>query len=174
MAADTQVVTEAVPLWQRVVIGRNPKRTLIRMAITVALCLIVFNFVLLPIRVEGPSMLPTYQNHRVNFVNRLAYLFREPQRGDVVAIRTSGYHNMYMKRIIALPGETIEFRNGHAVINGEVLNEPYVRNSCSWDAEPRTMGPFQYYFVGDNRSMPKSDHFEGATDRSRIIGKILL
>src|SRR5215471_10555062 len=154
MATGPQTLSQSVPLWQRVVIGRNPKRTLIRTGTLVVVCLIVFRFILLPIRVEGPSMLPTYKDHRVNFVNRLAYLFHEPQRGDVVAIRTSGYHNMYMKRIIALPGETIEFRNGKVMINGEVLNEPYVRNSCSWDAEPRTMGPFQYYFVGDNRSMP--------------------
>ena len=72
MAADTQALSEDVTLWQKVVIGRNPKRTLIRIAILVVTCLVLFKLVLLPIRIEGPSMLPTYQNHRVNFVNRLA------------------------------------------------------------------------------------------------------
>ena len=73
---------------------------------------VVFRFVLLPIRVEGSSMLPTYKDHGVNFVNRLSYSFQEPRRGDVVAIRTTGVSIMYMKRIIGLPGEAIEFRRG--------------------------------------------------------------
>ena len=55
-------------------------------------------------------MLPTYRDHGVNFVNRLAYVFHEPRRGDVVAIRTlAGEHVMYMKRIVGLPGETVTF-----------------------------------------------------------------
>jgi len=174
MATGPQTLSQSVPLWQRVVIGRNPKRTLNRTGTLVVVCLIVFRFILLPIRVEGPSMLPTYKDHGVNFVNRLAYLFNEPQRGDVVAIRTSGYHNMYMKRIIGLPGETVEFRDGHAIINGQLLNEPYVRSRCFWEAEPRTLGPFEFYCVGDNRSMAKSDHYEGKTERVRIVGKVLL
>jgi signal peptidase I len=174
MATGSHTLSQSVPLWQRVVIGRNPKRTLIRTGTLAVVCLIVFKFILLPIRVEGPSMLPTYRNHGVNFVNRLAYLFHEPQRGDVVAIRTSGYHNMYMKRIIGLPGETVEFRDGQAIINGQPLNEPYVRSRCFWEAEPRTLGPFEFYCVGDNRSMAKADHYEGKTERVRIVGKVLL
>ena len=174
VATDSQTLTEPVPLWQRVVIGRDPRRTLVRMAILVVTCVIVFKFVLLPIRVEGPSMLPTYKDHGINFVNRLAYLFHEPQRGDIVAIRTSGYHNMFMKRIIGLPGDTVAFHDGHAIINGEVLDEPYVQTRCFWEAEPRTLGPFEFYCVGDNRSMAKADHYEGKTERVRIVGKILL
>jgi signal peptidase I len=174
MASDPQTLTQSVPRWQRVVIGRNPKRTLVRASILVVTCLIVFNFGLLPIRVEGPSMLPTYKDHGINFVNRLAYLSHEPQRGDVVAIRTSGYHNMFMKRIIGLPGETVEFHEGHVIIDGQVLDEPYVKTRCFWEAEPRTLGPFEFYCVGDNRSMAKSDHYEGKTERARIIGKVLL
>src|SRR5258706_94095 len=137
-------------LW-RLVIGRDPKRTLVRTVVLIATCYVVFGFILLPIRIEGPSMLPTYQNHRVNFVNRLAYLFHEPRRGDVVAIRTSGYHIMYMKRIIGLPGETVGFHEGRAVINGKPIDEPYVKHPMAWEREPLTLGPFEYYFVGDNR-----------------------
>ncbi len=174
MATGSQTLTQNVPLWQRLVIGRNPKHTLIRATILLVTCIIVFKFILLPIRVEGPSMLPTYKDRGVNFVNRLAYAFHEPQRGDVVAIRTSGYHNMFMKRIIGMPGETVEFHEGHAIINGQVLDEPYVKTRCFWEAEPRTLGPFEFYCVGDNRSMPKSDHYEGKTERVRIVGKVLL
>ena len=86
--------------WVRtVIIGRNPRLTFIRIVVLVATCLVLFKFVLLPIRVDGPSMLPTYQESSVNFVNRLAYLKREPQRGDVVAVRYSGRSIMLMKQI---------------------------------------------------------------------------
>jgi len=159
---------------QRVVIGRNPYITLIRIIVLVVTCLVVFKFVLIPIRVEGVSMLPTYKGGRINFVNRLAYMFHEPQRGDVVAIRLAGRHVMYMKRIIGKPGETISFHAGQTFINGQPLDEPYLKTEWSWEAAPRQLGDDEYYFVGDNRTMPMMDHEQGKAHRERIIGKVLL
>ena len=122
-----------VPRWLRIlVIGRNPKITLARAAVLAVLCIVVFKFFLLHIRVEGISMLPTYQDGSAHFVNRLAYLWHEPRRGDVVGIRLAGPHLMYLKRIIGLPGETVAFVNGQVLINGEVLDEPYEKLSCDW------------------------------------------
>src|SRR4029078_326610 len=94
----------SLPHWLRIVlIGRNPKWTLVRTAVTVIALVSLFKFVLLPIRVEGPSILPTYQNRGLNFVNRLAYARTDPKRGDVVAIRYSGTHTMLINTVIALP-----------------------------------------------------------------------
>ncbi len=163
--------------WVRtVIIGRNPKLTFIRIAVLVATCLIVFKFILLPIRVDGPSMLPTYRESSVNFVNCLAYQNHEPRRGDVVAVRYSGRSIMLMKRIVALPGETIEFVGGRILIDGRFLNEPYLKYDCDWDAkpDPARLRDDEYYVVGDNRSMPFEDHKQGAARRERIVGKILL
>src|ERR1039458_5261754 len=100
--------------WVRIaVIGRNPKATLVRVAVLIVTSFVVFNrFILLPIRVEGISMLPNYKDRSWNFVNRLAYLRHEPQRGDVVSIRLAGIHRMYMKRIIGLATETGAFAYG--------------------------------------------------------------
>jgi signal peptidase I len=160
--------------WQVLVIGRNPKRTLVRLLIWVATAALVSRFVLIPIRIEGVSMLPTYHDHKVNFVNRLAYWFHAPRRGDVVAIRTTGFSIMYMKRIIGLPGETVAFHRGHAVIDGALLDEPYVKYPCDWELAPERLGPDEYYFVGDNRNMLAVDHYKGHTHRYRIVGKVLL
>ncbi len=163
------------PSWvQRVLVGRNPRRTLIRLLISSILIVGMAKFVLLPIRIDGGSMMPTYGDHGVNFVNRLSYLFHEPRRGDVVAIRTSGTSIMFMKRIVGRPGETVGFHEGHAVINGRPLDEPYVKFPSNWEHEPRSLGPDEYYCVGDNRSMPQSDHTEGIAERKRIVGKVLL
>lgn len=159
---------------QMVLIGRNPKLTLVRMVITGLVLVGMAKFVLLPIRVHGVSMLPTYKENGVNFVNRLAYTFHEPRRGDVVAIRTSGVSIMFLKRIIGLPGETVAFHRGHAVINGQELEERYLKRPWDWEVPPETLGPDEYYCVGDNRSMAPEDHTKGKAHRNRIVGKILL
>ncbi len=156
-----------------VLIGRNPKRTLARIGVLVVTSFVVFHFVLLPIRIEGASMFPTYVDRHVNFVNRLAYLFHEPQRGDVVAIRTTGTSIMYMKRLIGKPGETVAFHLGHAVINGVDLDEPYVKLPSEWERNPFTLGPDEYFFVGDNRSMGWEEHTKIRALRERIVGRVL-
>jgi signal peptidase I len=162
------------PSWlQIILIGRNPQFTLARIVVLVVTCFVVSKFVLLPIHVEGGSMMPTYGNG-VNFINRLAYVSHEPRRGDVVGLRLAGPSIMFLKRIVGLPGETVAFHEGHVFINGKVLSEPYVKYSCDWERPPVTLGADQYFVVGDNRSMPLEDHTMGEPHRERIVGKILL
>ena len=172
-AQRTNSRTAVLPAWLRtLVIGRKPKRTLLRIGVLVAATLLIRQFVLLPVRVYGPSMLPTYQQDGLNFINRLPYYFHEPRRGDVVAIRTSDTTIMYMKRIVGLPGETVAFHDGRLFINGQMLSEPYVKYPCNWDYDPVTLGSNQFFVVGDNRSMPQIYHEFGRTDRNRIVGRI--
>lgn len=161
--------------WLRtIVIGRRPKWTLVRSIVLVAGCFVVFRFILLPIRISGPSMLPTYHERSVNFVNRLAYLRHEPRRSDVVSIRLAGHSIMFMKRIVGLPGETVAFSRGRLLVNGQVLDEPYVKYPCWWEMPPRKLLPDEYYVVGDNRKMFINDHEHGGITRDRIVGKVLL
>jgi len=167
-----------------VLFGRNPKVTLLRAAVWVAVCVFVFRILLVHVRVDGISMLPTCPDQSVYWVNRLAYVWHGPQRGDVVAIRfiqaddsisrLEPPHIMLLKRIIGLPGETVAFVNGRVLINGEILDEPYEKLGCDWNAAPVTLGADQYYVVGDNRSMPWEDHTHGKCERKRIVGKTWL
>jgi len=159
-----------------VLIGRNWKFTVARIAVLVVASFVVFRFVLLPVRLEGISMLPTYLNGSLDFVNRLAYLWHPPRRGDVVGIRLSDPSIlwpsiMYMKRIVGLPGETVAFVNGRVFINGQPLDEPYEKNGCDWDLPPVKLGPNQYFVVGDNRSMPSQYHEFGKVEQDHIVGK---
>jgi signal peptidase I len=161
-------------------VGRNPRRTLVRAAILAAVCLVVFKLMLWPMRVTGLSMTPAYADHSFNFVNRLAYLWHEPRRGDVVSIRLTPSQGwlppgvLYMKRIIGLPGETISFVNGRVLVDGRPLNEPYEKGPCDWNLSPVRVDTGKYFVVGDNRSMPPADHVFGQVERSRIAGKALL
>jgi signal peptidase I len=164
-----------LPNWLRIaLVGRNFKFTLARIVVLVVTCFVVFKFILLPVRIEGGSMLPTYRESSVNFVNHIAYLWHGPQRGDVVGVRLAGTHVMFMKRIIALPGETVAFVNGHVLINGEALDEPYEKFDCDWNLPPKKLGVDEYYVVGDNRTMPPQYHEHGIASRDRILGKLLL
>jgi signal peptidase I len=81
---------------------------------------------------------------------------------------------MLMKRIIGLPGETVLFRHGRVFVNDVVLEEPYLKNPCDWERVPDTLGPNEYFVVGDNRSMPIEDHRFGKTEDFRIVGKVVL
>ena len=162
-------------LLTRVLIGRKPKRTLVRIAILVAVAFLGRAFVLLPVKVEGPSMSPTYLDHSIHIINRLAYLFHEPQRGDAVAIRLlAGGHVMYLKRIIGLPGETVAFHHGQLYINGQLQEERYVMSRSDWEHKAEAVGPDQYYVVGDNRGMAWEEHEKGRPTRDRIVGKVFL
>ncbi|HTQ50994.1 MAG TPA: signal peptidase I [Candidatus Acidoferrales bacterium] len=169
-----------LPGWVRVVlIGRNWKLTLARLIVLVVTCFIFFRFILLPVRVEGISMLPTFQNGSVNFVNRLAYLRHGPTRGDVVGIRLSDPSLMwpslmYLKRVIGLPGESVAFTGGVVYINGQALDEPYEKGDCDWDLPPVKLGPTEYFVVGDNRTMPSQFHVFGRVERDHIVGKAVL
>ncbi len=161
-------------LVQALVIGRNPRFTFARIVALVIAVVLTREFVLLPVQIKGPSMLPTFAENGVNFVNRLAYISHEPQRGDVVTIRYSGTSVMLMKRVIGLPGETVAFHEGRVLINGMPLDEPYIKYSTDWELPPVTLNADKFFVVGDNRSMPPSQHTFGETERRRIVGKILL
>lgn len=167
--------------WLRVVaFGRRPQATLVRILVLAAVCFVTFKFILLPVRIEGISMEPTCHDGQFHLVNRLAFLFHEPGRGDIVSIRFSkpaeflAPSEMLMKRIVGLPGETVSFQNGHTYINGKLLNEPYVKFPCDWEHAPIQCGTNQYYVVGDNRSMPFEAHKQGRAERDRIFGKLFL
>jgi len=160
----------------RLVYGTSLRRTLLRAAILGALVYITFRFVFIPVRVNGSSMAPTYSSRGINLVNRLAYRWAEPRRGDVVGVwlREGGHSVLWMKRIVGLPGETIGFEAGRVTVNGVRLEEPYVRLSSDWNSAPVVCGPDEYYVVGDNRSMDSDSHKHGRVKRSLIAGRMVL
>jgi signal peptidase I len=157
----------------KILFGSNPRATIARSLTIIAVAAIVLRFVLLPVRLQGISMLPTYHDGELNFANRLAYAFKMPKRGDVVAIKMAGESVVYVKRIIGLPHEQIRFAKGTVLINGEPLAEPTVRYKIPWNTAPVTLGGDEYFLVGDNRSMDIFNHDFGKAMREKIVGKLL-
>lgn len=142
----------------------------IRMGVVAALTVLVFTLVLMPCAISGGSMMPTYPEHGFTFCNRLRYRFSEPKRGDVVIIRQKD-KTYFLKRIVGVPGDTIEFRDGDLYRNGEKQDErEYVRYVSDWELPPRTVEPGHYYVIGDNRSQPIEQHIFGSVRANRIVG----
>ena len=160
-------------LTRRLVFGSNPRRTAVRVLVLAAVSFVTFRWVLMPIRAEGISMEPTYRSGSLNLVNRLAFVYSKPQRGDVIAIRLAGPHVLYVKRVVALPGERFSMVQGKAYIDGAPLGEPYVRHRRPWDVHEVTLTLREYYVIGDNRGMRASDHDFGRVDVTRIVGRVV-
>jgi signal peptidase I len=156
-------------LLSRLVLGRSPKKTFVRILILVVACAITFKFILLPIRVSGTSMEPTCHDGRVGCINLLAYAWRSPQRGDIVGLRTGPDHQLMLKRLIGLPGERIAIRAGTVYINGVALDEPYVSWTGTGEWPEETLDKNTYFVDGDNR--PISQQFNAG--REQILGKLL-
>ena len=159
-----------LPAW---VAGRRPLRTIWRAAllglITYALC----TYVVRPVRVRGVSMEPTLADRSLHLANLLRHARTAPARGDVVLIAMAGRRSYYVKRILALPGETIHLRGGELRIDGTVVAESYLVERGAWDMEELVLGPQQYFVAGDNRTMPLADHLAGVVHRDRIAGGLI-
>jgi signal peptidase I len=157
-------------LGSRLVLGANPRRTLIRVAVIIVVSYVTFGYLLLPVRGVGISMQPAIEQGDLLFINRVAYRFREPRRGDIVAVRIAGRSVVYVKRLLGVPGDRIAFVDGVLWRNGEALDEPYVVNRASWQLTEVTLGAEDYFVVGDNRGMPMAQHEFGVATRDRLIG----
>jgi signal peptidase I len=126
-------------------------------------------------RIDGDSMEPNLHNGQYLIISRLAYRFGEPQRGDIVVFRFPRDPNRdFIKRVIGLPGETVQVRRGQVFIDGQPLDEPYRPRMGSYDAGPVTLGPDEVYVLGDNRNNSSDSHAWGPLPMKNIIGKALI
>ena len=164
---------EKISLIRRIIIGKRPRRTL-RVALLLALLtFVVCRYIVLPVRVQGLSMEPTFRNRSIHLAYMLAYAKNEPQRGDIVLISMSGRGTMYMKRVLALPGERISFMGGQLFVDGRPIDEGYLRERGSWTMPEMSLRADEYFVAGDNRSVDISFHMLGSVYRSDILGGIL-
>lgn len=141
--------------------------------LAIIIALFIQNFIFATSIVEGDSMEPTLEDGERLIFNKIIYILDEPQRGDIVIIQQPNKN--YVKRIIALPGETIEMKNSELFIDGE----RYIETFLSEENSRRTgeFGPIRipqnsYFVMGDNRAISKdSRNGLGFIQRDEIIGK---
>lgn len=140
---------------------------------------VIMFFLLWPVRVDGVSMVPTFQDKDVAFMSRLMTMVRWVDRGDVVVFKLDVDRNPlrenYVKRVIGLPGETISWENNAIHINGEPLEEPYVENDDFYywvEGWSYTLSADEYYVLGDNRNNSMDSRDFGPVTKKELLGKV--
>jgi signal peptidase I len=144
------------------------------LVVSVVVSAFIIIFLYQPVRVEGTSMLPVLEDQDRLFINKLAYRVGEIHRGDVVVfLYPHDHEKSYIKRVIALPGDTLRIDHGLVYVNGSRVKEPYVPNRFEDDrSQPEMTVPQHEYFVmGDHRSISSDSRDFGSVDRELIYGK---
>lgn len=135
--------------------GKNRWSWIRSITLAIVLALVIRQFVLAFYAVDGNSMFPTLRNGQIIAVNKLVYKFNQPRRGDVIVffLRESagGRGRILIKRIIALPGDTLEITDGTIILNGTPLQEDYINTPPAGDYEPISLWEDMLFVMGDNR-----------------------
>ncbi len=142
--------------------------------VSLVVSLFIILFLYQPVRVEGTSMLPRLEDQDRLFINKFAYRFEAIHRGDVVVFYYPHDHSKsYIKRVIALPGDSLSVDHGVVSVNGTALNEPYVPEKYQDDRSlpPRTIPRGEFFVMGDHRSISSDSRDFGPVPRDLIYGK---
>jgi signal peptidase I len=130
--------------------------------------------------IPSGSMLPTLQINDRLIVDKLGYHFKNPQRGDVVVfsptdtLEKQNFHDAFIKRVIGLPGDKVEVKDGRVFINDKPLEEDYIADRPQYQYGPVTVPQDQYLVLGDNRNNSYDSHYWGFVPRNHIIGRAVV
>lgn len=141
-----------------------------------ALAVVIHLFLAQATVVYGSSMQPVLREKQRLVVDKLTYRFREPTRNDIIVLDLDTVDEMLVKRVIGLPGETIDIRAGNIYINNEPLREQLAHELSRPPLFPHPieLGPSEYYVLGDNRSNSNDSRAFGSVQRHEVVGKIWL
>jgi signal peptidase I len=151
--------------------------TLVYIGIVLGITFLIITYVGQRTHVSGESMKNTLNNGDQLIVDKITYRFRDPKRFDIIVFPFQYKENtFYIKRIIGLPGETVQIIDGDIYINGEVLEESYGREVIrdpGTAADPIVLGDDEYFVLGDNRneSSDSRDPSVGVIHRKDIVGR---
>jgi len=147
---------------------------LITLAIAAVICITVQS-TLQTFVVLMTSMEPNFHEGQRLLVNKAVYFFDEPERGDVIIFKAPGNRKGdYIKRVIAVPGDTVEIKNGAVYIDGNRLDEPYIMSPPGYTLAEQEVPEDSYFVLGDNRNNSDDSHHGWYVPVDNIIGKAWL
>lgn len=130
--------------------------------------------------IPSSSMVPTLEINDRLIIEKVSYHFNEPQRGDVVVfaptdtLREQNFKDAFIKRIIGLPGDTVEVKGGRVYVNDRLLSEDYIAEKPNYNYGPVTVPAEQYLVLGDNRNNSYDSHYWGFVPKDRLIGRAIV
>lgn len=140
----------------------------------VVMALLINVFVVQATSIDGPSMQPNlYRGYRVMTEKITYHYLHGPQRGDVAVIEMPGEEIPLIKRVVGLPGETVEVRGGHVLIDGQPLHEPWVTHWGGRDYPPLRVPPLHVFVLGDNRPSSRDSRSFGPVPVDQLVGHAL-
>jgi len=153
-------------------------------AIALSIFLVVYLFLLQPHQVNGQSMEPNFLSGEYVLTDKISYKLGDPKRGDVIVFHApeaahcpEGTGCDFIKRVLGLPGETIEVKDNHVYVNSTPLEEPYIPDTFRTDAGQATkgtsiyLGTNEYFVCGDNRPYSSDSRAWGPIQKADIIGR---
>lgn len=154
------------------------------LVIALSIFLVVYLFFMQPHQVNGQSMVPSFQSGEYVLTDKISYRMRDPQRGEVVVFHAPEAANCptgtgcdFIKRVIALPGESVEVKDNHIYVNGRVLPEEYIPADFETQAgeytrgRTITIGAGEYLLIGDNRPYSSDGRAWGPVPKDQIVGR---
>jgi len=163
---------ENMTSWQE-----EAKDWVVSIVIAVVLALFIRHFIVELYIVDGPSMRPTLQSQERLVVNKFIYRFRPPERGEILIFRYPRDPSRdFIKRVIAIPGDTIEIQGSRVFVNDQILNEPYILDKTRSVYPKATVPPDSVFVMGDNRNNSEDSRFAdvGFVPYDLIKGKALV
>ncbi|PMQ01310.1 MAG: signal peptidase I [Dictyoglomus sp. NZ13-RE01] len=139
------------------------------------LAFLIKSFILQISYIPTGSMIPTLNEGEAVLVVRIPYYFREPRRGEIIVFKYPlDPSKEYVKRLIGLPGDRVEIKNGEVYVNGQKLVEDYVKRKSDDNYGPITVPKDSYFVLGDNRPVSVDSRYWGFVPKKNLVGKAIL
>lgn len=146
---------------------------IVTLAVAAVIALSIKALIFEPVRVDGSSMSNTLMDGEILLVTKPEYLLGDPERFDVVICHYPDRGNTnFVKRIVGIPGDTVEVKGGYLYVNGEKYEEPYIDNRPNYTMSAYTVPEGHYFVLGDNRSNSNDSHLIGPITRDMVCGHV--
>ncbi len=158
-------------------VSREIIEWIVTIVAAVLVALFINNFIIVNATVPSSSMEETIMTGDRVIGLRLAYRNNDPERGDIIIFKFPDDEKiLYIKRVIGMPGDTVEIHDNNVLINGEILDEPYLTTDTKGDFGPYTVPEDHYFMLGDNRNNSADSRYWQNTylSRDKIVGKAVL